>query len=165
MLDYLKKEGNFTSSGLTKEEHEELESLRKEVAKYRELEGINNPNNENSQSSSEEDNDDAEQDEEFEKKLKKKLGGKGKPKVRGGVSAEVYGQFNKKEDFKARVIPKSEDQILRIKTRILSSFLFSSLDQKDLEIVIGAMEEKHYQPGDMVIKQGDVRMNVLGTQF
>lgn len=61
---------------------------------------------------------------------------------RAAVSAEVYGQFNKKENFKSRVIPKSEDQIQRIKARILQSFLFNNLESKDLNIVIDAMEEK-----------------------
>jgi hypothetical protein len=28
---------------------------------------------------------------------------------RGSVSAEVYGTFNKKENFKAKVIPKTEE--------------------------------------------------------
>ena len=63
---------------------------------------------------------------------------------RAAVSAEVYGKFNKKEDFKPRVIAKSEEQVQRIKARILQSFLFCNLDQTDLEIVINAMEEKKY---------------------
>lgn len=29
--------------------------------------------------------------------------------MRDSVSAEVYGEFNKKNDFIAKVIPKSED--------------------------------------------------------
>ncbi len=32
---------------------------------------------------------------------------KNKVKGRSGVSAEVYGSYNKKEDFKPRVIPKA----------------------------------------------------------
>ncbi|MCQ2820755.1 MAG: cyclic nucleotide-binding domain-containing protein [archaeon] len=153
MIDYLKNEGNYTASGLTIEEKEELESLRKEIKKYREMEENKADKvSEVSESSEEENNSEEENDEEFEK-LKKKMNKKGNK--RAGVSAEVYGEYNKKEDFKARFIPKTEDQILRIKTRILSSFLFSSLDKKDLEIVIGAMEEKIYQPGEFVIKQGD----------
>ncbi len=63
---------------------------------------------------------------------------------RSAVSAEVYGAFNKKEDFKAREIPKSQDQAQRIKARILQSFLFCNLDQNDLQIVINAMEEKKF---------------------
>jgi cAMP-dependent protein kinase regulator len=61
---------------------------------------------------------------------------------RAAVSAEVYGMFNKKEDFVPRKIDKTEDQIQRIKARILQSFLFQNLEANDLNIVIGAMEEK-----------------------
>ncbi|CAD8044455.1 unnamed protein product [Paramecium primaurelia] len=74
---------------------------------------------------------------------------------RTGVSAEVYGQFNKKEDFKPRVIEKNKDQIDRIRRKILNSFLFQALDEQNLQTVIDAMEEKKFQPGDYVIRQGD----------
>lgn len=33
--------------------------------------------------------------------------------------------------------------------------MFSVLDDKEREIVIGAMEEKRFKPGDWVIKQGE----------
>lgn len=71
------------------------------------------------------------------------------------VSAEVYGHFNKKEDFKARVIKKTPEQIQRIKARILQSFLFTNLGQEDLNIVIGAMEEKVFKADQTVIEQGE----------
>ncbi len=72
-----------------------------------------------------------------------------------GVSAEAYGEFNKKEDFVARKIPKTDEQIQRIKSSVIHSFLFNNLEPKDLEIVIGAMEEKMFKPGEDVIIQGD----------
>ncbi|CAK87116.1 unnamed protein product (macronuclear) [Paramecium tetraurelia] len=78
-----------------------------------------------------------------------------KQQTRTAVSAEVYGDYNKKEDFKPRFIQKSEAQIERIKKRILNSFMFQALDEKDLNIVLGAMDEKKFQVGDVVIKQGD----------
>ena len=74
---------------------------------------------------------------------------------RAGVSAEVYGEFNKKEDFVARNIPKTDEQIQRIKSSVIHSFLFSNLEPKDLEIVIRAMDEKRFKPGEDVITQGD----------
>ena len=84
----------------------------------------------------------------------RKVQNKGKgPRV--GVSAETYGKFNKKEDFEPRYIKKNENQINRIKSRILQSFIFSNLEQKDVNSVIGAMDEKSYNPGDYVIKQGE----------
>ena len=63
---------------------------------------------------------------------------------RSAVSAEVYGKFNKKEDFTPRVIKKTDEQIQRIKARILQSFLFCNLEQNELNIVINAMEEKKF---------------------
>lgn len=77
-----------------------------------------------------------------------------KPK-RSSVCAEVYGAFNKKEDFKARIVPKTPDQYERITNRVSQSFMFSALDEKDLKTVIDAMEEQNFKKGDTVIKQGD----------
>lgn len=75
--------------------------------------------------------------------------------MRTSVSAEVYGQFNKKEDFQPRVIPKSEEQKERICQRLMQSFMFQALEDKERDIVVMAMEEKKYQPGDVIIKQGE----------
>ena len=40
-------------------------------------------------------------------------------KQRQGVSAEVYGEYNKKADFVAKVIPKSEQTKQKLRTRLL----------------------------------------------
>jgi hypothetical protein len=64
---------------------------------------------------------------------------------RASVSAEVYGAFNKKEDFKARVIPKSVEEKKKIREKLLMSFLFKSLEEKDLETCIDSMEIKNYK--------------------
>lgn len=69
---------------------------------------------------------------------------KGK-KQRSSVSAEVYGQFNKKGTFKPRVIPKTEDQKRKIRERLEKAFMFQALDEKESEIVINAMEEKRFR--------------------
>ena len=74
---------------------------------------------------------------------------------RSGVSAEVYGMFHKKENFVARVIKKTPEQIQRIKSSVIHSFLFGNLEPKDLEVVINAMEEKRYKKGQNIITQGD----------
>lgn len=74
---------------------------------------------------------------------------------RAAVSAEVYGLFNKVENYEQKDIPKSDEQIQRIKTRISQSFLFQNLEPQDLEIVIKAMEEKSFQAGDAIITQGE----------
>ena len=74
---------------------------------------------------------------------------------RSSVSAEVYGVFNKKEEFKAKIINKTEDQKKRISIRIKQSILFNSVEDKDLNTIIDSMEEKRYKAGEAIIKQGD----------
>ena len=165
MIDYLQKKGGYTSSGLTKEEKLELENLRNEVKKYREFESaIMEEHNEDDISENEEDNnsdskshsqsESDEEDEVADEEIKKRQAKKSQFK-RTGVSAEAYGKFNKKEDFVPRIIQKTEEQINKIKARIVSSFLFSNLEPNELEIVIGAMDEKHFKPGENVITQGE----------
>lgn len=39
--------------------------------------------------------------------------------------------------------------------KLQNGFMFSALEGKEIDIVIGAMEEKAFKPGDVVIKQGD----------
>merc|ERR550514_1653085 len=62
-------------------------------------------------------------------------------KARASVSAEAYGEWNTKKAFVAPVVPKSEEQKERLKACLSKSFLFSTLGQNDLMIVIGAMKE------------------------
>ena len=187
MIEFLQKKGGYSTSGLTINEQNELQELRKEIKKYRDLEKAileaeneeneeneneenENEENENeekeeneneeNENSEEENNSNKSQSEEEEdeimneEELRKKQQRKGKSK-RAGVSAEAYGEFNKKEDFIPRVIEKTEEQKNKIKKRIISSFLFSNLDQKELEIVINAMDEKKYKPNENVITQGE----------
>lgn len=73
---------------------------------------------------------------------------------RSSVSAEAYGAWNQKKDFTPPVYPKTEEQKKRIEGVLSQSFLFSNLDPKDLEQVIGAMQEKVVEPKDRIIKQG-----------
>ena len=153
MIEYLKEKGGYTSSGLTIEEKKELENLRKEVKEYREREEENKSEkseaSEKSNSSESNSEDEKEADEEIKNRKKKRN------KKRAAVSAEAYGEINKKEDFKPRIIEKTEEQKNKIKSRILSSFLFSNLEPNELEIVINAMDEAHYNEGESVIKQGE----------
>ena len=149
MINWIQKTGGYNSNGLTLKERDELENLRKEIIQYRNKHEQNNNEEDNNGNSSEE-----EEDETFDPKLEiKKV--KNNRAGRRGISAESYGKFNKKEDFKPRFIQKTENQIVRIKGRILQSFLFNSLETSDLNIVIGAMEEKQFKQGESVIKQGD----------
>ena len=70
---------------------------------------------------------------------------KSNPVSRTSVSAEVYGANNKKQAFKARVIPKDNGAKAKIRATLLKSFLFRALDDKDLETCIDAMEIKEFQ--------------------
>ena len=74
---------------------------------------------------------------------------------RKAVSAEAYGEWNKKEDFKPRIIEKTEVQKERIREKLKMSFVFNALDARELEIVVSAMEEKKFKLGEAVITQGD----------
>jgi len=71
------------------------------------------------------------------------------------VSAEVYGEYNKKENYVPKMIKKTAEQRSRIKLRLSQSFMFSALDDKEQEIVIDAMEEKQFEHGAFVIQQGE----------
>lgn len=74
---------------------------------------------------------------------------------RSSVCAEVYGNFNKKENFTPKIVPKTNEQINLIKNRVNQSFMFSALEEKDLKTVVDAMEEKHFKKDDKVIEQGE----------
>lgn len=76
-------------------------------------------------------------------------------KSRKSVSAEVYGKYNQKVAFTPLVIRKSEAQKERIRIAISTSFLFSGLDAKDLDVVIDAFREVLKSPGTEVITQFD----------
>ncbi len=196
MIEYLQNYGGYNLNGLTMQEKKELEHLRVELKKYREIEeqenkevmasegsesesesgsgskshiksneqsqkssrkeSINENKNESknkSKSQSESQSEDDDEDDKIEDLPKNPV--KKKVAPRTGVSSEVYGKYNKKEDFVARKIPKTEEQIKRIKSSVIHSFLFSNLESKDLEIVIGAMDEKRFKSGQDVITQGD----------
>lgn len=88
-------------------------------------------------SESEHDSDEAE--DEYDEPVE--IAKKEKNVARTSVSAEVYGKFNKKENFKPKIVPKTQQQKDRIAIRLNQAFMFSSLDEKEKEIVINAMEE------------------------
>lgn len=71
------------------------------------------------------------------------------------MSAEAFGTFNKKEEFKARVIPKDEKVKAAIMDKIEKSFMFSGLDDAEKKVVVDAMEDKKVFKNEVVIKEGD----------
>ena len=84
--------------------------------------------------------------------IKKKNQGKG---PRASVSAEAFGNWNKKEEFKAPVHEKSAEMTAALRSRLSSAFMFGNLNPAELEIVIGAMQKVSFAQGQQVIRQGD----------
>lgn len=76
-------------------------------------------------------------------------------KQRKSVSAEVYGIHNPKGNFKPKIVPKSDEVRTRIKTLLSSIFMFRHLEEKEMSIILDAVEVKQFAANDMVIKQGD----------
>ena len=64
---------------------------------------------------------------------------------RSSVSAEAFGVWNKKSDFKPRVVEKSEETKYKIEKRLKQSFMFSALTGEEFKIVVDAMEEKRFK--------------------
>ena len=98
----------------------------------------------------ESDEDDEESDEEEVKQPVKRSN-----KQRAGVSAEVYGDWNKKSDFVPPVHAKSQETKQKLRNRLLSAFMFGALDESELNIVIDAIVEVQVAKGQAVIVEGD----------
>lgn len=75
--------------------------------------------------------------------------------ARSSVSAEAYGAFNKKTEKPAPVYEKTDDQKKRIKDVLGGSFLFMSIDDKDFDVLIGAVQEEKVEAKTRVINKGD----------
>jgi len=155
MLEWLEtKKVNEEDKQLTTEEKERLgqenRALREEVSKVKsqmqEAAKLAADGQEDEEEE-EEDDDDDEPPPDFEKNFKSG--------VRQSVSAEAYGEWNTKKAFVAPIIQKSDEQKDRLKQVLSSSFLFSSLEDNDFGIIIGAMKEKNVKNKERVIEQGD----------
>ena len=127
--------------------------MRKELKKLK-LKYKDREDEENIHSASEDEEEEEEKDKIDEivenSKKNKQLRG-----PRTSVSAEVYGVYHTKKDFVPKVIDKSLEQIERINNKVLKSFIFNSLDDRDLKTVVNAMEEFTCKEGDVIINQGD----------
>ena len=166
---YQKQEKEFQASPKEKkkEEREEEEddeeeklknpklSITKENEDKKSLSSLSKKDSEENFSVSNSEKEDDISQEEFDLQLKEQRNKIIKKGQRSSVSAEVFGIFNKKSDFKPRVIPKTEIQKETIKNRCLQSFIFNSLEDQDMETVIDAFEEKKYKSGEYVIKEGE----------
>lgn len=75
--------------------------------------------------------------------------------ARQSVSAEAYGDWNKKAIFVAPVHEKSEEQIRRIQSCLQQCFLFGALDDEELNTIILALKEVIVEAGSTIITQGE----------
>jgi cAMP-dependent protein kinase regulator len=80
---------------------------------------------------------------------------KKKKDMRTSVSAEAFGQWNKKTDFHPPNYPKPDHIKESLKKRLEQAFMFSALNPQELEIVLGAMQQIKVKAGQHVIKEGD----------
>jgi cAMP-dependent protein kinase regulator len=76
-------------------------------------------------------------------------------RMRTSVSAEAYGDWNKKKEFKPPKHPKSDEQRVRISEVLSKNFLFSTLADAESQIILDAVEEVIIPKGERIIKQGE----------
>jgi len=75
---------------------------------------------------------------------------------RTSVSAEAYGDWNKqKTNFEPPVYEKTEEQADRIRGMLKKSFIFETIDEKNLEILVKAMHKVELKDGEKIITEGE----------
>lgn len=137
----------------------ELEFLRTEVGKMKNIAGVynfdyNNFAQHEHDTGSEHESESSSEDEYIDD-LPQKIESKQKKGPRTSVSAEVFGAWNKKGDFKAPSYPKTPQVKESLKKRLEQAFMFSCLNPEELAIVLDAMQNVKKQPGEVIIKEGD----------
>merc|ERR1712182_142765 len=76
--------------------------------------------------------------------------------ARASVSAEAYGDWNKqKANFEPPVFEKTEEQADRIRGMLKKSFIFETIDDKNLEILVKAMHKVELKDGEKIITEGE----------
>ena len=53
-----------------------------------------------------------------------------------------------------QVVPKSEQACTAITEALRGHFLFADLEEQEMDSMVAAMFEQHYNRGDVVIRQG-----------
>jgi|EP00927_Polykrikos_kofoidii_P073821 cAMP-dependent protein kinase regulator len=77
-------------------------------------------------------------------------------RTRASVSAEAFGDWNKPVAFEPPVYPKSDEQIAELKAIVSQSFLFNTLDDSALQVLVLAMHGPlMLEPGFQLITEGD----------
>eukprot|EP00927_Polykrikos_kofoidii_P086615 TRINITY_DN975_c0_g2_i1.p1 TRINITY_DN975_c0_g2~~TRINITY_DN975_c0_g2_i1.p1 ORF type:complete len:404 (+),score=112.64 TRINITY_DN975_c0_g2_i1:64-1275(+) len=76
-------------------------------------------------------------------------------KARQSVSAEAYGKWNQKKAFQPPAYPKTDEQKQRLNSTLMKNFMFSELEQKDMDVILMAMKEVTIPAGSQIITEGD----------
>ncbi|EUD69082.1 cAMP-dependent protein kinase regulator [Plasmodium inui San Antonio 1] len=72
------------------------------------------------------------------------------------VSAEAYGEWNKKKlNFVPKVYKKDESEKEKIREALNDSFLFNHLNKKEMEIIVDAFFDEHVETNVNIINEGD----------
>lgn len=150
MISWLRRRNGSSSVPLRESLREKNASLKKELKSLQgfvQEVGAIVKNKEPEHSSEEEEEDDA--DDEPPPPPPKSM------RARQSVSAEAYGMWNQKKEFTPPKVPKSEEQMARLRRILSSSFLFKQLDNKDMDVVLLAMKEVMFEPGARIITEGE----------
>jgi cAMP-dependent protein kinase regulator len=149
---------------ILKENEDLKESIRKNQHKLQDAAKLVAFESENAKETSDTESDDSggEALDELPEELKKPANDL--RKCRQSVSAEAFGEWNKKKSFIPPIVTKSDEQKDRLRNCLLKSFLFSNLEDQDLAIVIGAMKEVPVEPQQCVIEQGESGEHLYVTE-
>lgn len=156
MLEYIKQ--NFGNRPSANEgERMELEFLRAEVAKKRmEIYGTKSVSPAGRASTAGDDpqssDDDSGEDEVLDDLPVKAAAARG---PRMSVSAEVFGKFNKQQEYVPPVHKKTPEQERSLRERMEQNFMFNTLNPKDKKAILDAVTLVTKNAGDVIIKQGD----------
>jgi len=72
------------------------------------------------------------------------------------VSAEAYGDWNKqKTNFEPPVYEKTPAQATRCLEILKQSFIFETIDEKSLDVLVKAMMKVEYKDGEKIITEGE----------
>lgn len=152
MLKWLRRRsGDVRHHRSIKEQNQALKSELHDMTEFvSEAAGAMKAEDEQDSDESEEEDDDDEEDDALPDKSFFQNRG-----PRQSVSAEAYGAWNKQEVFNPPVYEKTSEQKERLANTLSKSFIFSGLQAKDLDVILGAMEESVFEAGERVITEGE----------
>jgi len=138
---------------------EDLEAIREQIERLREqkseLEAMDEKSDKSTKADDDEKDDDDSEDEDDDVVDVMQPPPNMRRGPRQSVSAEVYGDWNKKGEFQAPVYEKTPERKARIAKCLEPNLLFSSLDPTELDTVTLAFKEKLADAGQRLIQQGD----------